>query len=336
MRSSESPYRAAVSMWFTPKRSSTSSARSASAWLARASAAAPNRVTVLSWPVRPNGRRAIIGTPAGGEYTRRYERRCRRWRRLLPRVSEVAGPSARQPEARKRHPLLEEQPAHDVRGPGEGLRGHAFELVATALNDHRADDAEDGQGEQPERDLPHRDDQQHVRHDEQRDGDDVQQQIRRVLVIPRISLPLPREELADGHRGPRPLHRDALPRLGEMRHDVGRESFHRAERVAMVQVAEVEVEDDLRHAAGLALLQQLDAVLGVAGDDAAVAELARLHRSEPLDDVHEVGDVRRGRLLVTRQHGDHVVQVVEQALPGALRLVVGMGHRAEVAAHYLL
>src|SRR2546427_2070083 len=150
MRSSESPYRAAVSMWFTPKRSSTSSARSASAWLARASAAAPNRVTELSWPVRPNGRRAIIGPPPVGQYTRRYERRCRRWRRLLPRVSEVAEPSARQHEARKRHPLLEEQPAQDVPGPGERLRGHAFELVAPAPNDHRDDEAEDGPPERPQ------------------------------------------------------------------------------------------------------------------------------------------------------------------------------------------
>ena len=37
--------------------------RSASAWLARASAAAPNSVTVLWWPVLPNGRRSIIAPP---------------------------------------------------------------------------------------------------------------------------------------------------------------------------------------------------------------------------------------------------------------------------------
>ena len=37
--------------------------RSASAWLARANAAAPNSVTVLRWPVLPNGRRAIIAPP---------------------------------------------------------------------------------------------------------------------------------------------------------------------------------------------------------------------------------------------------------------------------------
>src|SRR5712692_10439569 len=47
-------------MWLTPYRSSTSSARSASSWLARASAAAPNRVAELWWPVRPNGRRSIM------------------------------------------------------------------------------------------------------------------------------------------------------------------------------------------------------------------------------------------------------------------------------------
>src|SRR2546422_2920753 len=60
MRSSESPYRDAVSMWLTPYRSSNSRVRSASVWLARARAAPPNSVTVLRWPVRPNGRRSII------------------------------------------------------------------------------------------------------------------------------------------------------------------------------------------------------------------------------------------------------------------------------------
>src|SRR6267143_2139075 len=40
--------------------SNSSSVRSASAWLARARAAPPNRVTVLRWPVRPNGRRSSM------------------------------------------------------------------------------------------------------------------------------------------------------------------------------------------------------------------------------------------------------------------------------------
>src|ERR1041384_2246659 len=47
-------------MCFTPYRSSTSSARSASSWLARASAAAPNNATELWSPVRPKGRCWII------------------------------------------------------------------------------------------------------------------------------------------------------------------------------------------------------------------------------------------------------------------------------------
>src|SRR2546428_13704949 len=63
IRSSESPYRAAVSIWLTPYRSSTSSARSASAWLARARAAAPKSVTLLTWPGLSNGRRSIIAAP---------------------------------------------------------------------------------------------------------------------------------------------------------------------------------------------------------------------------------------------------------------------------------
>src|SRR5262249_36320010 len=83
MRSSESPYRAAVSMWLTPWRKSTSRARSASAWLARASAAAPNSVTLLRWPVRPKGRRSIIaGLPRVGRS--RWTRAARGRRRQPP------------------------------------------------------------------------------------------------------------------------------------------------------------------------------------------------------------------------------------------------------------
>src|SRR5262245_66671951 len=51
-------------MWLTPWRSRVSRARSASAWLGRASAAAPKRVTLLRCPVRPNGRRSIMATPS--------------------------------------------------------------------------------------------------------------------------------------------------------------------------------------------------------------------------------------------------------------------------------
>src|SRR5215831_5949981 len=40
-----------------------SSTRSASAWVARLSAAAPKSVTVLICPVRPNGRFSIMGCP---------------------------------------------------------------------------------------------------------------------------------------------------------------------------------------------------------------------------------------------------------------------------------
>src|SRR5258708_24832179 len=50
-------------MWLTPWRSSASSARWASSWLARASAAAAKRVMVDWCPVRPNGRRSIIAAP---------------------------------------------------------------------------------------------------------------------------------------------------------------------------------------------------------------------------------------------------------------------------------
>src|ERR671930_1912733 len=42
-------------MWLTPYWSSTSRVRSATPWSTRASAAAPNRVRVLSCPVLPNG-----------------------------------------------------------------------------------------------------------------------------------------------------------------------------------------------------------------------------------------------------------------------------------------
>src|ERR1043166_3027206 len=58
-RSSESPYDAAVSMWLTPCSSNTSSVASASFCVTDASAAAPNSVRVLSWPVRPKAAFAI-------------------------------------------------------------------------------------------------------------------------------------------------------------------------------------------------------------------------------------------------------------------------------------
>src|SRR6266540_1173695 len=60
MRSSESPYEAAVSMWLTPCASSRSSVRSASACETLPSAAAPKIVRLLSWPVMPNGAVAIM------------------------------------------------------------------------------------------------------------------------------------------------------------------------------------------------------------------------------------------------------------------------------------
>jgi hypothetical protein len=44
----------------------------------------------------------------------------------------------------------------------------------------------------------------------------------------------------------------------------------------VAELAEVEVQDDLRQAPVLALLEHFDAVLDIPGDDAPVAELARL------------------------------------------------------------
>src|SRR5581483_2287469 len=107
-------------MWLTPCRSSTSRARSAWAWSARASAAAPNRATELWWPVRPNGRRAIMAVP--------YP---------IPR-----DPS-RPPSARSAVPLedrLEELPRPLVAGPGEDL------VRRPVLDDHAVGHHEDAIG----------------------------------------------------------------------------------------------------------------------------------------------------------------------------------------------
>src|SRR2546426_4253580 len=94
MRSSESPYRAAVSMWLTPWRSSRSSARSASAWVARARAAPPKSVTLLRWPVFPNGRRSIISSPLSvAEKVWGASRRTRPRSSLSPRAPGRRGPS---------------------------------------------------------------------------------------------------------------------------------------------------------------------------------------------------------------------------------------------------
>ena len=59
MRSSESPYEAAVSMWLTPCSSRSSSVRPESAWETSPTAAAPKIVRLLSWPVLPKGAFAI-------------------------------------------------------------------------------------------------------------------------------------------------------------------------------------------------------------------------------------------------------------------------------------
>src|ERR1700687_2523378 len=69
-------------MWLTPCRSSSSSGRSATSWLTRPRAAAPNRVRVLLCPVRPKSRTGIairksplVGpiVEAGGESTATFE-----------------------------------------------------------------------------------------------------------------------------------------------------------------------------------------------------------------------------------------------------------------------
>src|SRR2546425_10195156 len=116
-------------MWLAPYRRRVSSARSASAWLARARAAAPNSVTLLAWPGRPNGRRWITspyGTPvmlecrtvdpeAGRQGIRSgdhamsplSERQSRR-RAVLPAVRHAPGggvPGVRR-ERRAREPVL--------------------------------------------------------------------------------------------------------------------------------------------------------------------------------------------------------------------------------------
>src|SRR5262245_28318359 len=85
IRSSASPYEAAVSMWLTPCSSSRSRVRSASACETLATAAAPKIVRVLSWPVRPNGCLAITtpsvpsavasGTPVADTDARPMEQR---------------------------------------------------------------------------------------------------------------------------------------------------------------------------------------------------------------------------------------------------------------------
>src|SRR5262249_4128674 len=114
-------------------------------------------------------------------------------------VSQIPGPSTGQHETREGYPLLEEQSPEGVRGPGERFRGHGLELVAPPLEDDRDDHTEDRRNEQRKGELHDGNDGHHVRHEEQRDRDDVQQEIRRVLVIPCVSPPLPHEELTDGH-----------------------------------------------------------------------------------------------------------------------------------------
>src|SRR5438093_1226830 len=101
-------------MWLTPWRSSSSSARSASSWLARARAAAPNSVTVLAWPVRPNGRRSIMRVRYSSRRTR-DERTGRGAGTLLA----LEGALERR-AALSHRPLRRRQPA--LRADGAGRR----------------------------------------------------------------------------------------------------------------------------------------------------------------------------------------------------------------------
>src|SRR5690349_4140709 len=79
MRSSESPYAAAVSMWLMPNSSSSSSTWSALSCFIAPNAAAPKMMRVLLWPVFPNALVAIMVHLAatGADRVHSYRTRAR-------------------------------------------------------------------------------------------------------------------------------------------------------------------------------------------------------------------------------------------------------------------
>src|ERR687885_751528 len=103
-----------------------------------------------------------------------------------------------------------------------------------------------------------------------------------------------------------------VARRGEMRHDLARDALHLAQRLGMRQQAEVEVADHFFNARRLDLLELMNDLLDGAGDNAALAQVLRLHALDALGDIHEVADVGRGLGRVLRHGRDEVGQVIQQ------------------------
>jgi hypothetical protein len=67
-----------------------------------------------------------------------------------PRRAPRAGEAAREHEAGKRHPLLDEDPRQDIEGATEGHRRYRLETVTSTLERHCTHDGGDTGKHQPE------------------------------------------------------------------------------------------------------------------------------------------------------------------------------------------
>src|SRR4051812_48169049 len=79
---------------------------------------------------------------------------------------------------------------------------------------------------------------------------------------------------------------------------LGREALHLVQYLLVGIGAETEVADHLFDAGLFDAPEMIDHLLASASDDAALTQIVRLHRPDPIHDVCEIPDVRRRLLAI--------------------------------------
>ena len=98
--------------------------------------------------------------------------------------------------------------------------------------------------------------------------------------------------------------------------------------------ADVEVEDHLRKAGGLDLLEHVRDVRGRAQQNRVICEILRLYFLQPFDHVDEVAVARRRSFGVSGQGRNHALLVISNlARAGGVLLRLVIGEVREVTTH---
>ena len=85
-----------------------------------------------------------------------------------------------------------------------------------------------------------------------------------------------------------------------MRHYLTGKSLHRLERIPVIEVTEVEIENHFFDTSYFTFLECGNTCLRIAGDDTALAEILGFHTLQTRDDIGKVSDMRRGSSAVPR------------------------------------